>query len=222
MTYPYPKPYPTFWVCPLCQRSLRLVNFRRWSVHQSARILHETCNDCTPEIPLSEMTPDQRERALAVEHGRATTRVVDKMNARDEALKRAAVGTRVRQRNQQARKNAWAAAVTTKLFGECTWAKATLLNYKLRAERMGERDPGNWIAFYETYVRILEDAKRRCKAKLAARQKALNAPIQPSETDADIRSYVFPESLATLRKLYSACVPLRGRRMPKDPAFLEW
>lgn len=222
MTYPYPQPYPTLWVCPLCRRAQRLVNFRRWSVRENARVLHDTCNKCTPEIPLSEMTPDQRERALAKGHGRATEARVDALNEREAEHKRVAIGTRVLVRNKQSRKNAWAAAVTTPLSAECTWAKATLANYKLRAERMGERDPGNWIAFLEAYVRVLEDGRRRAKAKLAARQKERNAPIHPSPDDANMQSYIFPESLATLRKLYSACVPLRGRRMPKDPAFLEW
>lgn len=233
MKYPFPQPYPTFRVCPMCGRRMRLVNFRRWEVATNKSMLHEVCNDCDPTPNLSEMTPDQRQRALRA--GVANPSMVERMNEAHQVRRSQVASLRTTQRHWGARTRAWQAAILTQLGKELAWARDNLRSTERTHKALAKLKPqdadynpdalgrmATWMDFFDAYANVLNDLRCRCKARLSVRQRSKVSPIQPAPRDVDPMTYIYPETIASLRHRYAGCKPLPKRRLFRDPWFLEW
>lgn len=214
MPRPIIPPVITQRECPLCREHRPLVDFRRMA--GSKRVLHRICNVCDPEKKLSEMTPAQRLRAMENKYPRALAHIVERMNERDQAAARAGQSLAAARRHQSIRSKAWHEALLTPLSRELAWAQDALRSAQGADSRYG------WAAFFEGYVSVLKDAQRQALQQLKARQHRVAAPVLPPPEDVDIHTYVFPESIAALRKAYAVCKPIPGRRMYRDPWCLSW
>jgi hypothetical protein len=212
---------------------MRLVNFRRWEVATNKSMLHEVCNDCDPTPNLSEMTPDQRQRALRA--GAANPAIVERMHEARIAQRAQVASTRTTSRHKGERIRAWQAAILTPLHEEIKWARVNAEGTKRMQSDMAAltvrhpdydrkvlRIAAQWEEFFTVYLQVLEDMRRRCRAKLGQRHRTKIAPTQPTPKDADPMTYTFPETLTSLRALHLKCTPFPKRRPFRDPWFLEW
>jgi hypothetical protein len=198
---------PTYADCPSCGGRFRLVHFRKW--WGTKRILREVCISCEPDKRLSDMTPDERVRAAEAGRPRANVLLVKQMNEREHAylnqVKRSGQALR---RRQSERLAAWKRALLSELTKERAWAK------KNSIDPMSEE----WGDFFDAYVRALDAALARARAKANQR----GAAIEPTPVESDPATWVYAETRDKLRSLYSRCPVVRGRRLYRDPAFLTW
>jgi hypothetical protein len=223
--YPFPQPYPTLRTCISCKRTFRLVDFRRW--HGAKRLLFETCKACRPETALSEADP----RALqnAVESGRINQLVAQKRIEARAAKASAKRSNAQFKRRVSERRQIWNEKLFTPLRQELTWVKHSISICRLgQAPHFATGLPppadvaaayASWLEFFEAYESALKDAQHRAKLKLGLGR---TGKLEPTEEEMSIMTYVYPQTLGTLRRLYGACQPIRARRAFRQPWLLQW
>jgi hypothetical protein len=187
--------------CPGCGRTLRLGDFR--GAH--SRRLRPICVRCAPEKGLEDMTPDERLAALDNQRPYVTPTRVARLNAADAAAEthRRKAGALQRRRAQRTRN--WA-PVLRALQAEHTWAQGHA------------QFPGSaaWGEFFAAYAAALSDAIRRVRAASSGTSRLVPLPEQT-----DPMHWLYDETVRSLRKLYAACAPIPGRRLYRDPMFLQ-
>lgn len=196
-----PKPVPMA-TCPGCNTLLKLQLFRKW---WGTKRTHRTlCIKCEPERRLEDMTPAERETMLALGRARVTpTRIANLKDAEAQA-QRQRRSTGAKRRHSAARTQAWAPMLHIFRM-ELDWCRKGKLAKYLSPER---------LAFFEAYEAALTDALSRAKTKRAASTSTTQVP-HPKE-------FMFPETRASLARLYAAQAASRGRRLSRDPVFLDW
>jgi len=241
---PYPMNlfagYPTLRTCPACGVPMRLNHFRRWASTPAGdkRMLHDVCNACEPERTLSEMTPEQRLRAVDADHPRARLLVVENMTDAERA--RALTSQKGRKRSQllarhgQERRRAWREAIGARVSAEHEWATRTLESMRLAAlgagpvrstapsalqtQALAQTYALAWQEFFTAYVQVL----KLMKTRIHALSTKAYSPVKPTPEQVDPRYYADANTRASLRRLYGACRPLPNRRLMRDPWCLSW
>ena len=194
--------------CPGCGGNFRLVRFRKW--WGDKRLLRELCDTCEPEKKLNEMTSNERANAVAA--GRLpldrALKIDDAQSERRRAARSMRATTQMLGAHSKERRRNWARALTDMLRRERTWAENN------------QRTPASeeWDTFFQAYERALTNALQRINLHI----KRKGAPLKPSMEEARPEHWVFEDTRAKLRELYSACPVVRGRRLYRDPAFLAW
>ena len=188
--------------CPGCKRALRLHNFRKW--WGSKRLLRDLCAQCEPEKSLEAMSPEERLQAVDNQRPFATLARVQRMNhdERVEAQQRRVKATTKRHAAQRTRN--WAPLMRA-LRAELDWAERNAVS------------PGSpaWGAFFAAYAAALTDAVRRARAASSGTSRLVPLPEQT-----DPLHWLEEITINNLRRLYSACAPIPGRRLYRDPLFL--
>lgn len=141
--------------------------------------------------------------------------------------------------NSRRRRKAWADQLLKPLRAEREWAMRNAVSAQRLQEKEErgaalERDPnanpndedasakyGQWAEFFQVYVQVLREMERDIQQALARHDKPGN-PIKPGEGRDKPHHYADPTTLASLARIYSKCVPVRGRRLYRDPVFLNW
>lgn len=163
------------------------------------------CLHCAPEKSLEDMTPDERLAALDNQRPYATPMRVERLNAADAAAetRRRKAGA-LRRRKAQRTRN-WA-PVLRALQAEHTWAQGHA------------QFPGSpaWGEFFAAYAAALSDAIRRVRAASSGTGRLTPLPEQTEPMH-----WLHEVTINTLRRLYSACAPIPGRRLYRDPMFLQ-
>lgn len=188
--------------CPECGITRPLREFRKW--WGSKRLLRTLCRVCEPEKTLEELTPEQRQQALDNERAYATPARVERLNDADAMAQRQRRSTGAKRRHSAARTQAWAPMLHIFRM-ELDWCRKGKLAKYLSPER---------LVFFEAYEAALTDALSRAKTKRANSTSTTQVP-HPKE-------FMFPETRASLARLYAACAASRGRRLSRDPVFLDW
>ena len=231
---------PTLRVCPSCGVHLRLHHFRRWLSTPAGdkRILHDTCNACDPERPLSAMTPRQRLRAVDADRPLARLPAVERMNDAEQAQTRERLRSAKLNSNAAQRRLAWREAIGNQVSAEHDWATRLLESFRatamgkarppsgafmtlataLQRQRLAQEYAVAWVAFFTAYVQVL--AKMRDTIHTLSRQKY--APLRPTPEQSDPTHYADATTRTSLRLLYGACRPLPDRRLARDPWCLSW
>jgi hypothetical protein len=192
--------------CPRCGQARPLHEFRKW--WGPKRMLRTLCVRCEPEKSLEQMTPEERITALDQQRAYVTPVRVARLNEADAMAIQQRRSTGTRRRHAAERVRAWSPTLKV-----------------LRAERLWAQqhaaDPASpaWGRFFEAYEAALTDALRRA---VAARGNASRTPsrIQPTPDQADPMHWLHDITINTLRRLYSDCAPVRGRKLYRDPLFL--
>lgn len=188
--------------CPGCSRVLKLQLFRKW--WGTKRIHRTLCIECEPERRLEDMTPNERDALLKAGKPRVTPRRVANLNANEADATRRRRATSAKRRHSVARTQAWAPLLHI-FRTELDWCrKGRLGKYATQVHR----------DFFDAYEAALTDALARAKAKRG--NSTSTSQVPPPE------AFMFPETRASLARLYAACAASRGRRLSRDPAFLEW
>lgn len=187
--------------CAGCNRTLRLHEFRKW--WGSKRLLRTLCRKCEPEKSLKDMTPEERLTALDNQRAYVTPLRVEKLNEADRIAKRMArsgVATKIK---KSERLRSWA-LVLRLLRDERAWC------------RRNQVTPASeeWEDFFKAYEVALTNALYRLGL--------IKSKRTPSEAEAQPGHWLYPETCARLREMYSRCPVVRGRRLYRDPGFLEW
>ena len=218
--------------CPLCGVARPLVEFRRWASTRGAegagvqirRVLHDVCNVCAPP----QKPPSKEERLMKkIIDGRRTTTHIERSRTTAERT------------NSRRRRKAWADQLLKPLRAEREWAMRNAVSAQRLQEKEArgaalERDPnanpndedasakyGQWAEFFQVYVQVLREMERDIQQTLARHDKPGN-PIKPGEAHNAPSKFIDPTTLASLSRIYSKCVPVRGRRLYRDPVFLNW
>ena len=192
--------------CPGCKRTLPLQAFRKW--WGSKRTLRTLCIHCEPEKSLEAMTPE--ERAQALDHPRpfATLARVTRLNEADATAQTQRRVKAATKRHAAQRTRNWA-PVMRALRAELDWAQGHAL-----APPPGAVGAA-WGAFFAAYAAALTDAVRRARAASSGTSRLVPLPEQTHAL------YWLEEiTINNLRRLYSACAPIPGRRLYRDPLFL--
>jgi hypothetical protein len=196
-------------VCPVCGQSKALRFFRRWRGKKKS-VLHAECNACG-EKTLSMMTPAQR--ALTLEkRPNLSPMLVERLNTRDVGLRAQRIAGSQRAVHAGQRKRLWNLALGTPLREERRWAQRSLDALPSDVEVIG------WAEFFEYYIDVLSAMLE----KFVLRYNRVNAPVRPPIDDVDPLAYTNAATIAELRRLYSCCVPIRGRRTFRDPLCISW
>lgn len=193
-------------VCPVCGQSKALRFFRRW--RGKKKVLHAECNACG-EKTLSMMTPLQRDLAQEQRPG-ISPALIKRLDARDMGLRAQRIAGAQRAIHAGQRKRLWNLALGTRLRDERRWAQRSL--DALPSDAVG------WPEFFEGYINVLQDMLQQ----FVLRYNRVGSPVRPPIDAVDPLTYVRSGTMASLRRLYSRCVPIRGRRMFRDPWFLSW
>lgn len=231
---------PTLRVCPSCGVRLHLHHFRRWASTPAGdkRILHDKCNTCEPERPLSEMTPKQRMRAVNADRPRARLLVVEGMNDAEQARTRERIRSAKLNNHAAQRRLAWREAIGNQVSAEHDWAKRLLESFRatamgtarppsgafkmlataLQRQRLAQEYAVAWVAFFTAYVQVLD----RMRDTIHALSRQKYAPLRPTPEQSDPTHYADATTRTSLRLLYSACRPLPDRRLARDPWCLSW
>lgn len=187
--------------CPGCGRTLRLHEFRKW--WGSKRVLRTLCAACEPEKTLAEMTPDERLAAMNNQRPYATPARVEQLNEADRAAQHAArSGVAIKIKKAQ-RLRTWAPLVRL-LRSERTWCVKNQLTPASE----------EWEDFFKGYEAALTNALYRLGL--------IKSKRTPKAEETQPGHWLYPETCARLRELYSRCPVVRGRRLYRDPGFLEW
>lgn len=188
--------------CPGCGRTLRLHEFRKW--WGSKRTLRTLCPQCEPEKSLAAMTPEERSDALDNQRPYATPERIARLNEAEIAEQRARRVKSATLRHKAQRTRNWA-PVLRALQAEHTWAQ------------QHAQFPGSpaWGEFFAAYAAALSDAIRRVRTISTGTGRLTPLPEQT-----DPMHWLYEETVRSLRKLYSACAPIPGRRLYRDPMFL--
>jgi hypothetical protein len=193
---------------------MRLIkDFRRW--RGGKRVLHDVCNACDPERRISELSPAQRMRAVDADRPRARLLVVENMNDAEREKRRQATSRERLAYHAKERRKAWREGIGARVADEHEWAQRALGV----AERMaGVGAWAAWVEFFRSYVQVLRLMRERID--VLAKQKY--APIRPTPEQCDPCTYADAATRTSLRLLYSACRPIPGRKMYRDPWCLSW
>jgi hypothetical protein len=193
---------------------MRLIkDFRRW--RGGKRVLHDVCNACDPERRISELSPAQRMRAVDADRPRARLLVVENMNDAEREKRRQATSRERLAYHAKERRKAWREGIGARVADEHEWAQRALGV----AERMaGVGAWAAWVEFFRSYVQVLRLMRERID--VLAKQKY--APIRPTPEQCDPCTYADASTRTSLRLLYSACRPIPGRKMYRDPWCLSW
>jgi hypothetical protein len=186
--------------CPGCGRTLSLRDFRG----VLSRRLRPVCLRCAPEKSLADMTPDERLQAVDNQRPYATPERITRLNAADAAAETQRRRNGALRRRKAERTRNWAPVLRT-LQAEHTWAA------------QHAQFPGSpaWGEFFSAYAAALTDAIRRVRAISTGTGRLTPLPEQT-----DPLHWLHDTTINTLRKLYSACAPIPGRRLYRDPMFL--
>ena len=179
--------------CPECARTLPLRDFRKW--WGTKRLLRTLCRVCEPEKTLEELTPEQRQHALDNQRAYATPTRIANLNEAEADATRRRRSTGAKRRHSAARTQAWAPMLHI-FRTELDWCRKGKLAKYLSPER---------LVFFEAYEAALTDALSRAKTKRAASSSTTQVP-HPKE-------FMFPETRASLARLYAAGAASRGRRL---------
>ena len=193
--------------CPVCGKRKPLRFVRRWRGQK--KVLHFDCNACG-EIPLSSMRPAERQKALVMGKVRVSPTVIERLNTRDKLARADKMYSVQRVLHSGKRKRQWEHALGTRLRGEREWVRRNLM--ALPAHAVG------WHEFFKDYNNILTAMLDLFVTTYNRR----GSPTMPTQKDAHPLTYTNPETMAKLRMRYAECRPIRGRRMFRDPWFLEW
>ena len=196
--------------CPGCGGAFPLADFRKW--WGSKRILRSLCIRCEPNKTLSEMTPEQRANAVAWERPGATRVKVRALNERDRVDRSRRASSAVRRVRSRERVRNWNEGILKRMRTERTWVERNLA---------GSPASDEWERFFEAYLRVLNDAISRIQLHAHAR-RGTGASVAPTDAQCQPRAWVYAETLARLRSLYSDCPVVRGRKTYRDPDFLSW
>jgi hypothetical protein len=196
--------------CPGCGGAFPLADFRKW--WGSKRILRSLCIRCEPNKTLSEMTPEQRANAVAWERPGATRVKVRALDERDRVDRSRRASSAVRRVRSRERVRNWNEGILKRMRTERTWVERNLA---------GSPASDEWERFFEAYLRVLNDAIARISVHAHAR-RGTGASVAPTDAQCQPRAWVYAETLARLRSLYSDCPVVRGRKMYRDPDFLSW
>jgi hypothetical protein len=188
------------------------VDFRRW--HGGKRLLFSTCNACKPEAP--------REGEV--------NELIFKARATAQAAKKSArLSDKALIRKQRERLREWNATILTPLRKEITWVLNAISTCRLGQAphfATGALPPreialayASWQTFYEAYLVALREVSRRARNRLGLGR---GGKLKPEPEDIDPMTYVFPETHAALRQLYSRCTPIPGRKSFREPWMLQW
>jgi len=196
--------------CPGCGGAFPLADFRKW--WGPKRILRSLCIRCEPNKPLSEMTPEERANAVAWERPGATRVKVRALNERDRVDRSRRASSAVRRVRSRERVRNWNEGILKRMRTERTWVERNLA---------GSPASDEWERFFEAYLRVLNDAIARISVHAHAR-RGTGASVAPTDAQCQPRAWVYAETLARLRSLYSDCPVVRGRKTYRDPDFLSW
>ena len=188
--------------CPECARTLPLRDFRKW--WGGKRLLRTLCGTCEPEKSLEELTQEQRQRALDNERAYATPTRVANLNEAEADATRRRRSAGAKRRHREVRMQAWTPMLHV-LRTELDWCRKGKLAKNPSPER---------LVFFEAYEAALNAALHLAKARRASASSTTQVP-HPKE-------FMFPETRASLARLYAACAASRGRRLARDPVFLDW
>jgi len=196
--------------CPGCGGAFPLADFRKgWG---SKRLLRSRCIRGEPNKTLSEMTPEQRANAVAWERPGATRVKVRALDERDRVDRSRRASSAVRRVRSRERVRNWNEGILKRMRTERTWVERNLA---------GSPASDEWERFFEAYLRVLNDAIARISVHAHAR-RGTGASVAPTDAQCQPRAWVYAETLARLRSLYSDCPVVRGRKMYRDPDFLSW
>lgn len=187
--------------CPGCGRTLSLREFRG----VQSRRLRPVCVRCAPEKSLEDMTPDERLQALDNQRPYVTPQRVARLNAADAAAQTQRRKAGATQRRRAERTRNWA-PVLRALTAEHTWAQG---------HAQFPASPA-WGAFFAAYAAALSDAIRRVRTISTGTGRLTPLPEQT-----DPMHWLHDVTINNLRRLYSACAPIPGRRLYRDPMFLQ-
>lgn len=201
--------------CPQCGVMRLIKDFRRW--RGSKRVLHDVCNTCEPDRKLSEMTPEQRLRAVEADRPRARLFVVEAMNDAEQMARRHATSRERLAYHAKERRRAWREAIGERLAREHDWAKASLWRARTLSAQ-GFAQGAAWEEFFLSYEQVL----RLMRERIEVLSKKKYAPIKPTMEQCDPCHYADASTRASLRRMYSACRPIPGRRLYRDPWCLTW
>ena len=187
--------------CPECGITRPLREFRKW--WGSKRLLRTLCRKCEPEKSLKDMTPEERLTALDNQRAYVTPLRVEKLNEADRIAKRMARSGVMSRIKKSERLRSWA-LVLRLLRDERAWC------------RRNQITPASeeWEDFFKAYEVALTSALHRLGL--------IKSKRTPSEAEAQPGHWLYPETCARLREMYSRCPVVRGRRLYRDPGFLEW
>lgn len=188
--------------CPECGITRPLREFRKW--WGSKRLLRTLCRVCEPEKSLEELTPEQRQQALDNQRAYATPTRVANLNANEADATRRRRSTSAKRRHSVARTQAWAPLLHI-FRTELDWC---------RKGRLGKYATQPHQDFFDAYEAALTDALARAKAKRG--NSTSTSQVPPPE------AFMFPETRASLARLYAATSAAGKRRLSRDPAFIEW
>lgn len=207
MTTPYYQRFLHLGVqatCPGCGRTLRLHEFRKW--WGKKRILRSLCAVCEPEKSFEAMTPTERLHAVDNQRPFATPTRMHNQNAADIKAKVQRNLAKADKRVKSKRNEAWAP-----LLRELRQEKAWCVRNQITPAAP------EWGTFFEAYEAALTDALRK-----VLKHKGQITRIEPTPLECEPMRWLYPETLASLRRLYGACPVVRGRRLYRDPLCLSW
>lgn len=190
--------------CPGCKRTLPLQAFRKW--WGSKRLLRTLCVQCEPERALQDMPPG--ERLASCGRPFATLARVTRLNEADATAQTQRRVKAATKRHAAQRTRNWA-PVMRALRAELDWAQGHAL-----APPPGAVGAA-WGAFFAAYAASLTDAVRRARAASSGTSRLVPLPEQT-----DPLHWLEEVTVNKLRRLYSACAPIPGRRLYRDPLFL--
>lgn len=188
--------------CPECGITRPLRDFRKW--WGGKRLLRTLCCVCEPEKSLEELTPVQRQQALDSQRSYATPTRIANLKESEAQAQRQRRSTGAKRRHSEARTQAWAPMLHI-FRTELDWCRKGKLAKLLSPER---------LVFFEAYESALNAALQLAKHKRAHSTSTTLVP-EPKE-------FMFPETRASLARLYAACAASRGRKLSRDPVFLDW
>lgn len=191
--------------CPGCERSFPPIYFRKWWGNR--HILRSLCKECEPQKNLSEFSPAERLSLLYKGRRPMSPALVERLNAAHAEKVQAHRTKNIHSIRARESRQKWAAGIRNLLADEKLWVT--------RVERKAATP--EWQEFFRAYAQVLRDALRRIDAR--TRQPGAH---RPTVQECDPRRWIYAESFAALRNLYSACSPIPGRRRYRDPLFLEW
>ena len=218
-------------VCPECATERPLQAFRRW--RGAHRVLHEVCNFCSPERKLSEMS--EQDRIAAINLRKPEMYAIERAKRAVEYRKRIMAGDAMR-RSTHMRKldriRNWNAAIGDAVREELETANRKRDSYRNMASLYNDPNPkihlsraqtaarlrhgawaaDTWIPFYTRYAEILE----RVRDQIKYRANIVGNPINPTEEETKLETYITPEEMIELKDLYSKgeVVPGVRQRIP--------
>lgn len=187
--------------CPGCNTLLKLQLFRKW--WGSKRIHRTLCIQCEPERRLEDMTQAEREAVLEQGRTRVTPERLARLKEAAALAQRQRRSTGAKRRHSAARTLAWSPTMRV-LRDERAWCQKNQITPA----------SDEWRVFFEAYEAALNAALQLAGIK---KRNSTSTTQVPEPYD-----FMYLETLQSLSRLYAACPVVRGRKMYRDPVFLEW